>query len=302
MSEISEAALTNAGERMTVGNMWGYWAHLSIYRFAIPYAQGKRILDAGSGSGYGAAYLARYGADVLALDAGSVAIEHSRQRYAGDAVTFEVADLNSRLPVGDEIFDLVFSSNVFEHIANVDGLAAECTRVIKPGGVVIIAVPPICSAAALAADMDNQFHVNHIPPTAWAAKLSRFFSNVECHAHFGTGEFSSQESHHREIRLTPDKVTIRETDFDFPKMAPEEMMIRGTSITAVFVCRGPKAIPDSETVIERTPTSWSEGEVAARKIGEMQAAIVELKAKIARLRSRSINGRLRSLRKAFGLK
>jgi hypothetical protein len=57
-----EECLTNAGERMIVGNLWGYWAHLSIYRFAVPFAQGKRVLDAGSGSGYGSSYLARHGA------------------------------------------------------------------------------------------------------------------------------------------------------------------------------------------------------------------------------------------------
>jgi SAM-dependent methyltransferase len=323
MREISFAELTNAGERMVVGNMWGYWAHLSIYRFAVPFAQGKRVLDAGSGAGYGSAYLARYGANVLALDGGAVAIEHSRQIYAGDSVTFEVADLNAPLRAGDDVFDLVFSSNVFEHIANVDGLAAECARVVKPDGAVIVAVPPICSATALAADMDNQFHVNHIPPPAWAAKLRRFFATVECHSHFGTGEFAGPAAITREISLPHHKVTIRESDFEFPETDPDEMLRSGMSITAIFVCRGPKKTPDPETILERTPASWREGEAAANKIAEMRStidglntsiatlrsAMTELETremaaevKIARLRSRSVNGRLRSLRKAFGLK
>ena len=62
MKPISDAELTNAGERMIVGNISGYWAHLSIYHFALPFARGRRVLDAGCGAGYGAAYLARHGA------------------------------------------------------------------------------------------------------------------------------------------------------------------------------------------------------------------------------------------------
>ncbi len=187
MSFSSDDILTNAGERMVEGNSWGYWAHLSIYSFALAYTRGQRVLDAGSGAGYGAAYLSRHGAEVLALDHSRVAVEHSRARYAGDAVTFEVADLGAPLQLGDGVFDLVFSSNVFEHVGNVDGLAAECARVVKPSGVVIVAVPPIVSAAAMAADMQNQFHVHHIPPMAWHAKFSRFFDDVKCYRHVGKG-------------------------------------------------------------------------------------------------------------------
>jgi SAM-dependent methyltransferase len=276
-----EERLTNAGERMIVGNLWGYWAHLSIYRFAVPLAQGKRVLDAGSGSGYGSSYLARHGASVLALDAGIFAIEHSRQRYAGDTVTFEVADLNSRLSLGDNVFDLVFSSNVFEHVANVDGLAAECARVMKGDGAAIIAVPPICSAAALAADMDNHFHVHHIPPTAWAAKLGRFFADVQCYGHFGLGEFASPARQEHEMRLPPDDVTIRETDFEFPEMSPADMLRQGTSITALFVCRGPRPKPEPQTIQERTPFDWREGEVAANKIAKARQQVDEVRTSMA---------------------
>jgi 2-polyprenyl-3-methyl-5-hydroxy-6-metoxy-1,4-benzoquinol methylase len=145
---------------------------------------------AGSGAGYGSAYLARHGARVLALDAGEGAIKHSRQRYAGDPVTFEVANLDAPLPAGNAVFDLVFSSNVFVCVAHVDRLAAECARVVAPDRVVIIAVPPICSAEAIASNMENQFHVHHIPRTAWEAKLRRFFRDVKVHRHDHAGHFA----------------------------------------------------------------------------------------------------------------
>ena len=37
----------NNGERATIGNTWLYYAHLSIYRFAIQFLRpGARVLDA----------------------------------------------------------------------------------------------------------------------------------------------------------------------------------------------------------------------------------------------------------------
>jgi len=285
---ISEEALTNAGERMIVGNMWGYWAHLSIYWFALPFVAGRRVLDAGSGAGYGSAYLARHGAQVLALDAGALAIEHSRGRYASDPVTFEVADLNAPLPAGDGVFDLVFSSNVFEHVARVDLLAAECARVLKPDGVALIAVPPVCGPESMAADMENQFHVHHIPPSAWEAKLRRFFLEVTLHRHEHAGAFADPAQHEEQMRLPPDRVTIRETDFAFPEMTAAEMERVG-SITAVFVCRGRRLPAGEETLAERTPAAWCEGAAAARLIGrepKVVERVVAYEPQIAELTAR----------------
>jgi len=282
-----DESVSNDGERMIVGNAWGYWAHLSIYRFALPFAQGAEVLDAGSGAGYGADYLVRNGAShVLALDASALAIEHSRKRYHGLPLTFDVADLNAPLPVSSEAFDVVFSSNVFEHVGNVDGLAAECARAMKPGGVVIVAVPPICSAADMASDLDNHFHVHHIPPTAWHSKLSRFFLDVRCHAHEGRGEFASKERERIEIALPPDKVTIRETDFEFPETTAAAMLENRENITAVFVCRGRRVPAGPETIEERAPASWREGEAVARLLAKVREANNSLPGRVAALEAR----------------
>lgn len=273
MKDISEGELTNSGERMIVGNMWGYWAHLSIYHFASTNFVSKFVLDVGSGSGYGSAYLARHGSKVLGIDASEVAINHSRIRYAGDNVTFEIIDLNHPLPFGERVYDLVFSSNVFEHIPNIDLLISECARVIKRDGVAIIAVPPIDSASTMSSDMDNHFHVHHIPPTAWKKKLERFFTTVECHAHTPGGRFPTTEQHQEQMSLPADRVEIRETDFDFPNVAMAEDLADGKTITAIYVCRAPRQEYGPETIDERTPAAWNETSVAAAKISQLRDEI-----------------------------
>jgi SAM-dependent methyltransferase len=269
MTQHEDVSVTNDGERMIVINLWGYYAHLSIYRFAVPFCAGRRVLDAGSGVGYGSAYLSRHDAAVLAFDAAADAVGYASRKYAGDQVTYETADLNQSLPLGAQTFDVVVSSNVFEHVANVEGLTAECARVIKPDGVVIVAVPPINTAGSAEDDMRNQFHVHHIPPSAWAAKLSRFFKDVQCHAHLCAEEWRDRQRD--EAAKPAAEVTIRETDFVFPPCHPDELEAM-QSITAVFVCRNPRAEPMSETLAERTPLEWHESALAAKVIMEERNA------------------------------
>lgn len=271
----------NDGERMVVANFWPYWAHLSIYHFALPFAAGRRVLDAGAGEGYGAAYLARHGAQsVRALEFSPEAVRHARRCYAGLAVGYEEADLNQPLQVADRSVDLFFSSNVFEHVGRVDALAAEAARVLAADGVAVIAVPPITSAASMEADMGNPFHVHHIPPSAWEAKLRRFFADVRCHGHRGRGEFASKEREQQEIALSPDRVTIRETDFEFPATTGAALDRDVEAITAVFVCRAPHALPGPETIAERTPADWCEGAVAARLVAEGRRSAKALQARL----------------------
>jgi len=45
------------------------------------------------------------------------------------------------IPYGDRIFDGILSTQVLEHVENLDLLLAECKRVLKPGGFFIVSVP-----------------------------------------------------------------------------------------------------------------------------------------------------------------
>jgi hypothetical protein len=47
-----ESSLGNDNERMSIANLWSYWAHLWIYRFAVPFRSGGRVLDADGGIDY----------------------------------------------------------------------------------------------------------------------------------------------------------------------------------------------------------------------------------------------------------
>ena len=213
-----DIALGNDNERMIEANLWSYWAHLSIYRFAVPHCTGRSVLEVGSGVGYGAAYLAKNGATVQACDVSVESVRHSQLTYSGNGLSYSVADLNQSLPWEGGYFDVVFSSNVFEHVAEIDRLIGECARVLKRDGFLIVAVPPITTAAVAQDDIRNQHHLHHLPPGAWHAKLSRFFAHIQCHGHTATGIWDDVHVTRAEIARWTNEVTIRETDFAFPKL------------------------------------------------------------------------------------
>jgi len=98
-------------------------------------AQGQKTLEVGCGMGYNAQRLARCGADLLAMDLASKAIELTSERFRlrGLKAGFLIADVEN-LPFKDRAFDMVFSSGVIHHTPNMQQAVTEIHRVLRKGG------------------------------------------------------------------------------------------------------------------------------------------------------------------------
>ena len=118
-----------------------YIFHLATYTYAAKFAAGKRVLDLGCGSGYGAAMLARSAANVTGVDVARDAVDHASSHYARDNLGFLPIDPGQPLPFPAASFDLVTSFQVIEHVSDVRGYLREIKRVLAPGGVFIVATP-----------------------------------------------------------------------------------------------------------------------------------------------------------------
>ena len=113
-------------------------AHESIDRFFSNFAKGRRLLDGGCGTGYGAFHLAKNGAfSVAAIDADRLSIRYARKHFAADNLTFDVGDLEE-LPYQRASFDLVVSSNALEHLRNPSRFLQGLQRVLTSDGKAII--------------------------------------------------------------------------------------------------------------------------------------------------------------------
>jgi SAM-dependent methyltransferase len=152
--------LAITGER-TVPGVWheNYWfrRHQAVYAAVLDDLSGARVLEAGCGEGYGAAMLAAGGARrVVALDYDAAATVHVRRSYPDIAV---VRGNLVALPFGDDTYDAVVSLQTIEHLWDQGAFVAECGRVLRAGGRLILSTPNRLTFAP-----GNPFHARELSP------------------------------------------------------------------------------------------------------------------------------------------
>lgn len=117
-----------------------YLMHIASYDFASQYTRGKRVLDLGCGSGYGAARIAETALSVTAVDVSEAAIAYASERYARKNVQFHKVKAGP-LPFERGAFDVVLSFQVIEHVMDDLAYVQEAGRVLADNGVMIMVTP-----------------------------------------------------------------------------------------------------------------------------------------------------------------
>jgi ubiquinone/menaquinone biosynthesis C-methylase UbiE len=166
------------GERVIPGEVNDdLWAeHLARYAFAARYAAGKRALDIGCGTGYGAAELARRASAAFGIDVAADPLAYARSHYP--ATHFTQASAAS-LPFRDASFDIVTAFEVIEHLRDSRALLAEARRVLTPDGVFLVSTPnKTYYAEARAKDGPNPFHTHEFEFEEFQAALADVFPHV----------------------------------------------------------------------------------------------------------------------------
>lgn len=101
----------------------------------------KKILEIGCGFGFKGSYLSKRG-DYVGIDIDTNNIKVAKKRYPFAKYISANAE---KLPFLGSSFDEIYAIEVLEHVNNLNQVLNEMTRVIKPGGKIILSFPHIRS-------------------------------------------------------------------------------------------------------------------------------------------------------------
>lgn len=129
------------GERTVPGiaqeNYW-FRRHEVAYLHLAHHCADAVVLEAGCGEGYGADLLSTTARQVLALDYDAHTAAHVARAYPG---VHTVRGNLATLPLRDRAVDVVANLQVIEHLWDQEGFLAECHRVLRPGGALLLTTP-----------------------------------------------------------------------------------------------------------------------------------------------------------------
>lgn len=103
----------------------------------IPDVDGKRVLDAGCGTGVYTEWLVDRGADVVGIDVSDEMLGHAIEQV-GDRAEFRQADLGAPLEFATaRSFDGIVSALALSYVADWRSVFSEFGRILRPGGFLV---------------------------------------------------------------------------------------------------------------------------------------------------------------------
>lgn len=136
--------------------------------FGLPAEAGLaplRILDIGCGGGLVAEPLARLGARVTGADAGerNIAVASLHAGQSGLDIDYRCTSAES-LAASGETFDAVLALEIVEHVADPAGFFAACSRLLRPGGLLIASTLNRSPKAYALAIVGAEYILRWLPP------------------------------------------------------------------------------------------------------------------------------------------
>jgi ubiquinone/menaquinone biosynthesis C-methylase UbiE len=138
-STDSLAAVLTYDAPAAANEAYDRWERQTLLRLLPKSLKGRKALDIGCGIGRITELLARWGADVTALDVALKMLQFcsaaAQQGKFKSKVEYICASAEA-IPCGDRQFDIITCFGVLEHLPDMVRRAciAECARVLKPGG------------------------------------------------------------------------------------------------------------------------------------------------------------------------
>jgi SAM-dependent methyltransferase len=119
---------------------------------------GRRVLDAGCGTGYLSRQLARAGAKVIGVDVAPamVAIAQGKAREQGLDIDHRVASISELAGIAEASVDALVSNYVLMDAPDLEGAGHSIARVLAPGGIAVLIFSHPCFPQAYATRVDQK--------------------------------------------------------------------------------------------------------------------------------------------------
>lgn len=125
---------------------------------------GLRIADVGCGGGYVAEPLARWGAHVVGADVAPSNIAAASRHAAETGLDIDYRVVSAEeLAAAGELFDVVVSLEVAEHVADVPGFLRSCAALVRPGGLLFVSTINRTVRSALTVVFAAEYLLRWIP-------------------------------------------------------------------------------------------------------------------------------------------
>ncbi len=169
-----------------------------------------KVLEIGSGEGYGISYLSPKSDSYLAIDKFSSPIDKDL-----DNVTFLQMNIPPLDGIQDDSFDYVVSFQVIEHIEDDHLYLKEIHRVLKPGGKFIVTTPNKKMSLTR-----NPWHVREYEIEELQNLLKIYFSGIEAKGVFGNEKIMD---YYAKNKASVQKIT-RFDVFDLQHRLPRKLL------------------------------------------------------------------------------
>lgn len=154
--------------------------HVARYLFASNYVKDKKVLDVGTGIGYGAAMLKAYGAaSVHAIDIDVETVTKANSLFSSSGITFQVHD-SEQLDKLPEKYDIVVSFENIEHLSQPMQFIATSKRILNPGGRLICSSPSRETTSPFVdGKPSNPYHINEWFRGEFARLFAPHYDNIQ---------------------------------------------------------------------------------------------------------------------------
>ncbi|WP_154222387.1 class I SAM-dependent methyltransferase [Marinicella rhabdoformis] len=176
MSENTKLKFT--GERFLPECQREIWyEHYHRYHMVAEWVEGKVVLDAACGEGYGSHILSHKADRVLGVDVSVEAIEHAKSEYSNKNLRFMHSDILA-LDLPENSVDVVVSFETIEHLAEHEQLLAVFKRVLKDDGMLIISTPDKAEYSDKTG-FENEYHIKELYKDEFSDLIHKEFKYTE---------------------------------------------------------------------------------------------------------------------------